>query len=278
MILKTLIIPNKKEQLKDLEKLCDGFILGIKDLSVNMNVYFTVDEINKLNTNKEVFIALNKNMHNADLFFLEKTLSELKNIKGVLFYDVAVVNIYNRIKPKYDLVWSQEHLTTNSVTCNFWFDEGVRYTYLSGDITLDEIINIKEKSKMSLLVPIFGYLPMFVSKRHLVKNYLECFNIEDNSEINYLKKDNELYPIIDKNVTQVYSANILNGITAYNLLNEHNIDYIVLNGFNIESDKFKRVCEIYKTNNNIEEIDEMFTNTDTGFLYKETIYKVKKND
>ncbi len=276
--MKTLIIPNKKEQLKDLEKLCDGFILGIKDLSVNMNVYFTVDEINKLNTNKEVFIALNKNMHNADLFFLEKTLSELKNIKGVLFYDVAVVNIYNRIKPKYDLVWSQEHLTTNSVTCNFWFDEGVRYTYLSGDITLDEIINIKEKSKMSLLVPIFGYLPMFVSKRHLVKNYLECFNIEDNSEINYLKKDNELYPIIDKNVTQVYSANILNGITAYNLLNEHNIDYIVLNGFNIESDKFKRVCEIYKTNNNIEEIDEMFTNTDTGFLYKETIYKVKKND
>ena len=37
----------------------------------------------------------------------------------------------------YDLVWAQEHLTTN-ITCNYWYDFGAKYI-LFGEITLDEI-------------------------------------------------------------------------------------------------------------------------------------------
>lgn len=275
--MKTLIIPNNLEQVDECSQYIDGFIVGVKDLSVNMNIYLTLDQINEIKTDKEIFVALNKNMHNSDLDVLENTLMKLKNIKGVLYYDAAVVSIYNKLKPNYDLVWSQEHLATSAVTCNYWHQNNVNYAYLSGEITLDEISEISENTNMKLMIPIFGYLPMFVSKRHLVKNYLDFYHLSDDSKINYLEKNGQFYPIIDRDFTSVYSANILNGISVLEKI-EKKVDYIVLNAFILEGEKFKNVCRIYKTKENVNEIENMFPNIDTGFLYTETIYKVKKND
>ena len=159
---------------------------------------------------------------------------------------------------------------------------GAKYAYISSDITEEEIIKITENSKSKLLVTLFGYLPMFVSKRHIVKNYLEYFNLEDGSSVNYIEKEDKTYRIIDNKVgTQVYSTNILNGIkSSLNI----NVDYIILNSFGIELDKFISVIEMFKTVNkdNVEEyndkINNMFTNVDYGFLNTKTIYRVKKND
>lgn len=271
--MKTLIIPNSIKQIEDLHDFYDGFIVGLKDLSVNMNLYLTIDEINSLKTDKEVFIAINKNIHNKDLTVLEESLKNLKNIKAVLYYDAAVVSLFNKIKPNYDLVWSQEHLTTSSVTCNYWYSKNVNYVYLSGEITLDEILNIKSQTKMKVIAPIFGYLPMFVSKRHLIKNYLDCFKIKDSSKKYYLRKENKLYPIKDDKVTEVYSNDILNGLKEKEKFEK--IDYVTFNAFNIEDEKFKKVLVNFQDNL---EVDDLFDNLGDCFLYKETIYRVKKND
>ena len=277
LLMKTLIIPKSIEEINDFKDYYDGIIIGIKDLSVNVNLYLTVEEVNNLKIDKEIFVALNKNMHNCDLELLENTMKSLKNIKGILYYDASVVALYSELKPLYDLVWSQEHMTTSSVTCNYWYEKGAKYVYLAGDITLDEIINIRKSTEMSLIVPIFGYLPMFVSKRHLVNNYLECFNIKDDSSVRYLEKEGKKYPILDTNLTSVYSANILNGIDAYKKLLENKIDYVTFNSFNIESSKFFEVLKIYKGESK-EKVENLFPNLDTGFLYKETYYRVKKDD
>ena len=275
--MKKLIIPKTIEEIKNLETYYDGIIIGVKDLSINVNLYLTVDEINNLNIDKEIFVALNKNMHNNDLEALEATMKSLKNINGILYYDAAVVAIYNEINPTYDLVWSQEHMTTSSVTCNYWKEKGAKSVYLSGDITLEEILNIRNSTDMKLIVPIFGYLPMFVSKRHLVKNYLECFNIKDNSKIYYLEKNNQKYPILDSDLTSVYSANILSSIDAFKTLEENDIDYVTFNSFNINDSDFEEVLKIYSGKSS-KKVEEIFSNLDTGFLYKETYYRVKKND
>ena len=275
--MKKLIIPKNLDEIKALNSYCDGIIVGIKDLSVNVNLYLTVDDVNNLDTDKEIFVALNKNMHNSDLEILEKTMKELKNIKGILYYDAAVVAIYKEIKPAYDLVWSQEHMTTSSVTCNYWKDKGVNYVYLSGDITLDEILNIRKQTDMKIIVPIFGYLPMFVSKRHLVKNYLDCFRLNDKSNLHYLEKEGNRYPILDDELTSVYSANILNSSESYEEFSKNGIDYVTFNGFNIDDSKFEEVLKIYNGKSS-KKIEDLFSNLDTGFLYKETYYRVKKND
>ena len=96
-----------------------------------------------------------------------------------------------------------------------------------------------------------------------------------------MTKENKIYPIIDNNVgTSVYSANILNGIkTSLNI----NVDYIVLNSFDIELDSFINVIEMFKSVNkeNVLEyedrINKLFSNVDNGFLNTKTIYKVKKD-
>lgn len=275
--MKTLIIPKSIKEIETLKPYYDGIIVGVKELSVNVNLYLTVDDINNLNIDKEVFVVLNKNMHNQDLEKLEKTMKTLKNIKGILYYDAAVVAIYNELKPSYDLIWSQEHMTTSSVTCNFWKENGATGVYLSGDITLEEILNIRAQTEMKLIVPIFGYLPMFVSKRHLVNNYLEYFSLKDDSRIRYLEKESKRYPILDTDLTSVYSANILSSVNAYKELENNNIDYVTFNSFNIEESKFEKALKIYKGESE-EKLEDLFSNLDTGFLYKETYYRVKKND
>lgn len=283
---KILTIPSSINEIEKTKNLVDGFIIGIKDMCVNTNYCIDITELGLLDkiNDKDIFISLNKNMHNKDLEVVKDILKELNNynIKGVLYYDVGVLNIYNSLDLNYDLVWSQEHLSTNYNTINYWNSFGVNYAHTSSDITEEEIIKITEKSKAKLMVNLFGYLPMFVSKRHIVKNYLEYFNLSDDSKVNYMYKEDKTYPIIDNNVgTQVYSNNILNGIkTSLNI----NVEYIILNSFNIELDKFISIIEMFKSVNKetIEEYNErinnMFTNVDYGFLNTKTIYKVKKNE
>ena len=264
--------------LKQASLPCDGVIVGIKDLSVNMPAYFKVEDLK--NIDKEIFVCLNKNMHNSDLEYLEKTMLELNNynIKGVIYYDLAILSIYKRIKPNYDLVWNQEHMTTNYDTINFYHKQGVEYAMVSNDITLRECMEIRNNTSSKLMITLFGYLPMFVSKRSLVKNYLKTFDLKDDSKINYIYKENKKYPITDDNVTTVYTNFILNGLKEKLLLD---YDYIILNSFMIDDDKFSKVLEIFNTvdKDNIDikesELCNMFDNLDKGFFYKETIYKVK---
>ena len=281
--MKILIYPKNIQEIEKTKHLVDGYIIGIQDMSVNTNMY--IEDLNILkDINKDVFIALNKNMHNSDLQKVKQILIDLNNynIKGVLYYDIAILSIYKSLDLNYDLVWSQEHLTTNYSTINYWNKLGVNYTFLSSDITEEEIIEITKNTKSKLIVNLFGYLPMFVSKRHIVKNYLEYFKLNDNSDVNYMTKEGKVYPIIDNNIgTTVYSNNILNGInTSLNI----DVEYIALNSFGINTDDFINVIEMFKSVNkdNVsvyeEKINNMFNNIDNGFLNTKTIYKVKKDD
>ena len=286
--MKLLIMPNSIKQTEDLINKVDGIIVGLDKLSINMPKKFSYGEIKELiklckHNNKEIFISLNKNMYNSDLPYLKEILIDLEklNINGILYYDIALVNMKDELNLKTPLVWNQEHLTTNFLTSNYWYDFGALYTYLSSEITVTEINEICLNAKAKTMVTMFGYLPMFASRRHLVKNYLETFNIIDNSKTNYLEKEGKIYQIIDdENGTIAYSSHVLNGIEEVLKIKT---DYIVLNSFSINDDIFKEVVLMYRdvNNDNVKEykerIDSMLP-TDLGFLYKETIYKVKKND
>lgn len=286
--MRNLIMPKSIQQLNNLLNELDGVIVGLDKLCINMPYNFNYDEIKEIikicnDNNKEIFISLNKNMHNKDLEYLKNILIDLDkyNINGIIYYDIALVNYKEELKLNNSLVWGQEHLTTNYLTSDYWYSFGALYTYLSSEITLDEVNEISKSCKAKTMVTMFGYLPMFVSRRHLVKNYLDTFNIKDNSRINYITKEGKQYQIIDSSDgTVAYSANVLNGIEEVLKLKT---DYIVLNSFGINDDSFKEVVRMFKEVNksNVKEykerIDSMFS-TDFGFLYNETIYKVKKND
>ena len=276
---KKIIILDNLNNIEEYLKICDGFIVGIKDLSVNMPNFFSLEELDKIiekSKDKEIFLSINKNMHNKDLPLLKETLDKLKekNINGIIFYDISLVNLN---KYNYNLIWNQEHMTTNYNTINYWYDKNVKNTYISSELSKEEILEIKNNTKSKIFMNVFGYIPMFTSKRPLVKNYLEKFNLKDNSKINYMEKENKLYPIVDDKLTTVYSSKILNLSNDYNELK--NIDYLIFNPFNIEVNKFIECVKLFNEEdnmNNFQKINQILDyNTDTGFMYKETIYKVR---
>ena len=118
-------------------------------------------------------------------------------------------------------------------------------------------------------------MPIFNSRRNLVNNYLNFFDLKDDKDINYIEKEGKLYPIIDnENGSVVYSSNILCGIEEYEKIRKI-VDYVVLDSFLIEDDIFSIVLEVFKGIGNKDELKELLPNIDTNFLHKTTIYKVK---
>lgn len=281
---KIIIIPLNEEVLNKTKKIVDGYIIGIQDLCTNICFCINKDDMNLLKKleDKEIFININKNISENELNLVRDYLLLLNNynIKGILVYDIGIFNLYKKLDLNYDIYWAQEHLTTNYASINYWNNEGFDGVYLSNDITKEEISEILDSIDCKTMMTMFGYIPMFVSRRHIVNNYLDYFNLNDNSKVSYIEKEDNIYPIVDNKIgTICYAGNILNGIRAYLNLN---IDYCVLDSFNIDIHKFIKVIELFKNVNidNIdkyeEKINKMFKNIDDGFLNTKTIYKVKK--
>lgn len=279
--MKLMVIPNSIDMIKKSFNDCDAYLIGIKDLSINLPIYFNLDEVKEIkelvkSNNKELFVSLDKNMFEGDLDNLRNTLIELDklDINGIFYYDISIVSIKNELGLKTPLVWSQEHFTTNYLTMDVWKEYGALYTRISSEITIDEINKIKEKTSTKLIVPIFGYIPMFASHRPAITNYIEHFNLNDNSNLHYIFKEDKKYPIIeDSTGTYAYNSEILNGFDEY--LNM-DVDYVLLNSFLIDEDKFLEILNIFKNKDNKKNIDEILgVKTSDCFLHTKTVYRVK---
>lgn len=269
-MLVTAVIKSVK-QAKELRNLVSTFIMPINDFSVNYESSFTLNEIKEVNEIKPVFVSLNKNIHNNELGKLKELLLEIEemNISGIIFYDIALINLKKKLSLKTPLVWAQEHLTTNFGTIDYWYDKGAEYAYLSSELTKDEMDEIVKNTKAKLFVNVFGYLPMFTSRRHLVDNYLNSFNLESEKGIKRIYKEGKYYPIQDESYgTSVYSHYILNALDE----DFSDYDYIVFNSSFISDEDFYDTLVKY----NKKKEDYKFP-YEHGFLYKETIYKVKKD-
>lgn len=266
---KILSIINDLNEANQISNLTDGYIVPLKDLSMNYHHYFNINQIKEIKKlNKEIFVSINKNIHNNMLDKLKETLEEIDklDINGIIFYDISIINLKKKLNLKTPLVWAQEHLSTNYGTVNFWYDNGANFAYLSSEITKREIMEIKENSKAKLMINIFGYIPMFTSKRHLVKNYTETFNINEKENQKTIRKEGKKYIIEDEESgTTVYSEYILNATEE----DFKDIDYLVFNSNFIKTDDFKQVLLDYKENKPNKYPKKL------GFLFEDTIYKVK---
>lgn len=252
---KKAVIISDLKQVNDIDEYVDAYLVPLDFFSINYTNTFGLDDVSWLKKfNKEIFVIINKNIHESELERLKDLLKKIDKLEidGIIFYDISIVKLKKELSLKTELVWHQEHLTTNYGAVNFWFNNGVRYSYLSSELTKREVDEIRSNTDALIFVNAFGYIPMFTSKRHLVDNYLDSFNIKDKG--NRIYKEGKFYNIIDgENGTVVYSDYVLNADVS--------ADYLVYNSNFI--DDFKRVfeCNDFKK--------------ESGFLFKETIYKVK---
>ena len=253
----------------DAKDLVDTFIIPIDDLSVNYEKTFNLNEIKQINDIKKSFVVINKNIHNSELFKLKQVLLEIEklNVKGIIFYDIGIVSLKKKMNLKTPLVWHQEHLATNYQTVNYWKKNGVGAVYLSSELTKRELDEIAGKTDIKTFVLVFGYLPMFTSRRNLVKNYLETFDLTKGKKRKTIRKEGKSYIISDtESGTVVYSNYVLNALDE----DFSNFDYIVFNSNYIKKSDVIDTIKKYKEGKN----DYKYP-INHGFLYQETIYKVK---
>lgn len=281
--MKLAIITDKNNILEYSKMGCSCFILGLKDFSSGYDNEIDIDSIRELkeNLNVELFIAVNKNIFNRELDELKEKLIELDSIgvSGILFYDLSILSLCKELDLKINLVWNQTHMVTNYNTCNYYYDKGVNYGVISSEITLDEINEIISKTNMKFFLNIFGYQIMGYSKRHLLDNYFKATSMKRNNKRYVIKNHEEDYIIEEENNgNAIYNGKLLNGsIIVPNV----NVDYLILNDFNINKEVFMKVLLLYKKlvdtkdENIIKEIDSI-VGDDRGFFFKKTIYKVKK--
>lgn len=287
---KIMVIPNNKEGILKVIEHCDAFLLGINKFSTNLPFCFNEEELYELipiikDKSKEVFVMLNKNYNNEEIAKVFKIMNKLEQLKinGVFYYDLGILNIYKRNHYNFSLVWSQEHFGTNYKTCDFYKNQGVDYALLSSEITFKEIKLICKNTNIKLIFLAFGYQPMFTSKRELVSSYFDYLNMDKQEDYYYMEKENKKYIVFERNKeTIVYSHNLINALREVQILKEFGLDYMLLNGCFIDDDRFVEVVSIFKKA--IKEdcyeletlIDKKFKNIDKGFLYKETLYRVKQ--
>ena len=265
----------------------DAFIFGLKGFSTFENEIDLEDLENYFGS--EIFLSLDKNMFNEDLKPLEEVLKKIDvfDIKGILFYDLAVIELAHKLNIKTPLIWNQNFLATNYKTVNFYENDGIKGVVLPPIITIDEMIEIKKNTNLEIIVPVFGYQMIALSKRHLVSNYFDFIEEENNKDINYMIERDDGYPITEiKEGSKIYSKDILNVIKYINKLKEVDIDYIILDDYLIENVVFEKVSKLYEKsvkydltdeelNSFQNEISKLIPNSSLHFFNKKTTYKVK---
>lgn len=276
--MKILVEPISINHLYELSKKdIGGFIVGIKNYSIFQNLKLSIDELKSINVDKEIYVSLNKLIYNSELDDIKNILIELSklNITGVLFEDISIYKLNRDLGLNLNLIWSSMHLPTNSNSCNYWNEKGCVGSLLSTELMVSDFINIKKNTGMVIMTYLYGYIPIFESSRTLVTNYLKHVNKESNSSIYYAyeKMRNKYYPIYEEYGNTFITEEVLNGINAVNTLKEGNIDYIILNSLMHSEEEFDKVLDEY-----IEAVNgKVFNKKDvfTGFLFKESIFKVK---
>lgn len=264
---KILTIPIDKDNLYNLNKLdIDGFVIGLKGYSIYTSLNLTLEDIKELNIDKELYISINKLLNTKEIDELKPIVEELSklNIKGIMFDDIGIINICKNI----DLIWSSMHHVTNSKTINFWTKQGIKGAVLSTEITLDDFISIKKNTNTNIFVYLYGYLPMFESSRELLTNYFKYISKPKTDDIYYLKNNDKYYPIYEENNNTYILEDILDGIEELDIIKKNNIDYVILNGLLHDNDTFINIVKKY--------INGVGKSNKKGFLYKETIYKVRE--
>lgn len=272
----------------------EGIIVGLKDYSIHVNLELDLDEIVSLKdkyNDKLLFVVINKNLTNEDVHYMEEVLKKLnKVVTGIFFYDLAILSIKKRLNLDIDLVWNQTHMVTNYNTCNYYYNEGVKYANLSLEITVEEMCEIKEKSTIIPMVYVFGRNVVAHSKRSLVSNYFNHYKkIKDKDEYLITEKvTGKEYLVKEKNLgTTIVNNDLLNGIRAIYDLKSCGFDYFILDEV-VDNEIFMQVIDCYKQaledksgnlkEKNVKRLEEIIHSDYEGFFYKKTIYKVKNNE
>ncbi|MEK4532461.1 peptidase U32 family protein [Solibacillus sp. FSL K6-1554] len=304
-----LVTPQSIEHITALlEAGADAFVIGEQKFGLRLAGDFTVAQVEEATklihaAGKKVYVAVNALFHNDRLDALGEYLVEMQRIgvDALLFGDPAVIIAVRENNVTIPLHWNPETTATNFFQVNYWGERGSKRAVLARELSVDEVIEIKENTKHEIEVQVHGMTCMFQSKRALLGNYFlyrdEAMEIENRKENKNMflhdKERKNKYPIYeDMNGTHIFSPNDMCIIEELNELFEAGIDSFKIDGVLQTFDYTVTVTKLYRQAidtyfeqgedayddikselfEQIEAIQPALRPLDTGFIYKETVY------
>ncbi len=285
----------------------DAFLVGEQQFGLRLAGEFTIKDIEKSvhlahAANKKLYVAMNALFHNDRVELLRPYMEKLASfgVDGITFGDPAVVMAKREAGLDIPLHWNTEMTATNWFTANYWGKRGSNRAVLARELSLDEVIEIKEHAEVAIEVQIHGMTCMFQSKRALLGNYflyqekaMEVENRQFNKNMFLHDKERKnKYPIYeDANGTHIFSPNDMCMIDELQELIEAGIDSCKIDGILQEPTYVTKVTSLYRQAIDaivespknyelvkadllmeIEEIQPELRPLDTGFFFKETVY------
>ena len=253
-----LLLINNLDDINELKELgIEKFAFPLREFCVGIPNTFLVSEIKE-----DGYLFINRILDNEGIDKLKEVLKSLpKNIKGIIFDDLG---IYEIIKDtSLEKILNLTHFNANSKSINIYLDL-VDTIILPTDITKEEITYIINNTKSKISLYTFGYVPVMYSRRLLLDNYSKFHNIEKKNPLVINNTDNSFLVYENEYGTMYYNNKIFNGLELLDL----DAKYYFINTAFLGLDDIKNIL-----NNKIDYLD-----TDKGFLYKETIYKLKEGE
>lgn len=303
-----LVTPQSVEHIKALIPAgADAFLIGEQQFGLRLAGEFTIEQVAEAtrlihDAGKKVYVAMNALYHNDRVDNLTPYIQKLAKIgvDAIVFGDPAVIIARREAEVTIPLHWNQETVATNWFQANYWGKKGATRAVLARELSMDEIIEIKENAEVEIQVQVHGMTCMFQSKRPLLGHYFmyqgKAMEVEKRKTARNMflhdKERNSKYPIYeDLNGTHIFSPNDICIIDELDELFEAGIDSFKIEGVLQSEDYVVTVTECYRKAIDayadspekyfamkeellakIEEIQPKLRPLDTGFFFKETVY------
>lgn len=234
-----------------------NFLFAINEYSIGYKTF----NINDIPDNS--YILINRVMDTSVVDSLKKDKELFIRFKGIIYEDIAVFNIFK--DTNLELIWFQNHFTTNYESINFWCNNGCESSVISNEITKEEILTILDKEVKPLVLNVFGKNNIMYSRRMLLSNFNEYNNLDDikeaklitnNGKSEFLAKENEYGTVIFNNT-------YFNYISLMNEIDDKKIKFYLVMNLDLKP----------------EEVIEIINGKDfgdDGFLNKKTVYRMSE--
>lgn len=303
-----LVTPKNIEHIRDLIRAgADAFLVGEQYFGLRLAGEFSVEEIAEATKlvkehNKKIYVAMNGIFHNDKVDELGPYMQKMQEmgVDAIVFGDPAVIIAKREAKVTIPLHWNTEQTATNFFTANYWGKRGATRAVLARELSLEEVIEIKENAEVEIEAQVHGMTCMFQSKRSLIGNYFlfqdKAMEVENRSQNKNMflhdKERSNKYPIYeDQNGTHIFSPNDICMIDELDEFLDAEVDSLKIDGIFHEASYVTEVTGYYRKAidayyesrtaykeikkellKKIEAIQPPLRPLDTGFYFKETVY------
>ena len=249
-----LITLNKEEDIKNLKELgINTYVYPLEGFCVGYPNTFLISKIPN-----NSYILINRILDNKGIDDLKELINNnINKFKGIIFDDLGILQIIKDLKMEKILYLS--HFNTNKKSINIYL-KYVDSVIVSTDITKKEIEEIINYLPDKLTLFVLGYVGAMYSRRHLLDNYTKFHQIPYQNELNITNTNHDFLVMENEYGTYFYHNPVFNGLELLEL----HAKYFFINSTYLSVQDIK---ELLEGTSKLE--------TDTGFLYQETIFKLK---